>query len=132
MVEKPIWEIAIVSLVFFVAITLSFGGTYEGKSSYYLITSRASTSSEPFEEYNALSEVACISLCNNKDGCLQGVYNRDSGSCSLEMASCKKQRAKKQEGAFLSTGENVFQFSKVFEVNKYVARCFLENNLILK
>lgn len=116
MSKKPICGISNVFVVFLGAITLSFGGTYEGKSSYYLITRRESTSSETFEVYNALDEVACISLCNNKDGCFKGVYNRDSKSCFLEMATCKTQRARNRAEALISTGEKILQFSKVFKI----------------
>lgn len=117
-------------LVFHMAATLSLGKTYEGKSSYYLITQSGKSSfSDSFEVYNALDEFGCISLCNNKDGCLKGVYDHDSRSCFLEMDGCKKRKANSGGGALMSTGENVFLFSKVSNRLKLIrgtmfSKCF--------
>ena len=113
-------------LVFILTTTLSLGETYEGHSSYYLISNNGeSSSSDSFEVYSALDEFACISLCNNRDGCSKGVYYHDKRSCFLEMdGGCKKRKENNRGEAILSTGEKVVMFSKVFERLKWVSHCF--------
>ena len=126
MIKKPTCEITNVFLIFCVAITLSFGGNFEGSSSYYSITRKSCISSKSLEVHDAHSEVACMFLCNNKDGCSKVVYNRDSGSCLLEIASCRftKQRLKNRVGALISAEKHFLQFSKVFKIFDYVTLCF--------
>lgn len=103
-------------IVLIMATTLSLGESYEGQSSYYLITkSGESLSSDSFEVYNALDEFRCMTLCNNKDGCTKGVYDHNSRSCLLEMDGCKKRKENNRREDLLSTGENFVLFSKVFE-----------------
>jgi len=101
-------------LVFILTTTLSLGETYEGQSSYYLITnSGEASSSDSFEVYRALDEFGCMSLCNNKDGCAKGVYDHDRRSCFLEMDGCKKRKENNRGEAILSTGENFVLFNKL-------------------
>jgi len=114
-------------IVLIMATTLSLGETYEGQSSYYLITnSGESLSSDSFEVYNALDEFGCITLCNNKDRCTKGVYDHNSRSCLLEMDGCKKRKGNNRGEDLLSTGENFVLFSKLGRTFDFSARKFKE------
>lgn len=106
-------------VVLLTAVTVALGSTLEGTSSYYLITRQASTADGLFQVYRALDEAGCMSLCNNKDGCLKGVYSHKSGSCFLEMIDgCNHGRAKKRDKDVISTGGNSVFFTKVYRENR--------------
>ena len=105
-------------VVFLMAMTAALRSTFEGTSSYYLILRQASSVDGLFQVYRALDEVGCMSLCNNKDGCLKGVYSHKSGSCFLEMNGCNHGRAKKRDKDVISTGGNSVLFTKVYRENR--------------